>query len=74
MKTLKFFYNIFIDHCLNKEKDVTSATMGIKEWLAPQISEHCPKKRPGIIKVNKTIFIRPGLASIFKPREGIAQE
>jgi len=27
---------------LKREKVVASIKMGIKEWLAPQISEHCP--------------------------------
>jgi hypothetical protein len=26
---------------------IDSSTIGINLWLAPQISEHCPKKIPG---------------------------
>jgi hypothetical protein len=43
----------------------------MKEWLAPQISEHCPKNKPHTGKEEKTIFIRPGLASAFIPKQGI---
>jgi len=25
---------------------ITSTTIGINEWFAPQISEHCPKNFP----------------------------
>lgn len=48
--------------------------MGIKLWLAPQISEHCPKYRPGRWLINLTWFSRPGTASALTPREGTVQE
>lgn len=46
----------------------------MNEWFAPQISEHCPKNRPIRFGVTNTWLIRPGRASTFAPREGIAQE
>ena len=51
-----------------------SRMMGIKLCPAPQISEHCPIKileRLGFIKI---WLMRPGIASIFNPDEGMAQE
>jgi len=48
--------------------------MGIKEWLTPQISEHCPNTDPDRILIKLIILIRPGLASIFTPKLGTAQE
>lgn len=29
-------------HLVNDEKSTVSMAIGIKEWFAPQISEHCP--------------------------------
>lgn len=49
-------------------------TIGIKLWLAPQISEHCPKKTPLRFEEKQNWLIRPGTASIFTPKEGIVQE
>lgn len=43
-------------------------------WLAPQISEHCPKNKPERLVENPTWFKRPGVASILTPKEGIVQE
>lgn len=48
--------------------------IGINLWLAPQISEHCPKKIPVRFKLNLIWFNRPGEASILTPEEGIVQE
>lgn len=42
--------------------------------MAPQISEHCPKNKPGRLIKEKIWFKRPGIASIFIPKEGIVQE
>ena len=47
--------------------------MGINLWLAPQISEHCPKKMPGRWLINFNWFRRPGTASTFTPKEGTVQ-
>ncbi len=49
---------------------VDSTEIGINEWLAPQISEHCPKKIPGFIITNLNWFNRPGSASTFTPNAG----
>ena len=48
--------------------------MGMKEWFAPQISEHWPNRRPGRLTVNCDWLIRPGLASTLIPADGSAQE
>lgn len=48
--------------------------MGINLWLAPQISEHCPKNTPERALEIQSWLIRPGMASIFTPKEGIVQE
>lgn len=53
---------------------VLSITIGIKLWLAPQISEHWPKNSPGRLISNLIWFNRPGIASIFFPKDGIAHE
>ena len=50
------------------------AKIGIKEWLDPQISEHCPENRPICFENKKIWFNRPGRASTFIPKEGIVQE
>jgi len=43
-------------------------------WFAPQISEHWPKNKPGRLELKLIWFNRPGVASIFTPKEGIVQE
>ena len=48
--------------------------IGIKEWLVPQISEHCPVYNPTRFENKKIWFNRPGRASTFIPKEGIVQE
>jgi len=48
--------------------------MGINLWFAPQISEHWPKKTPHRLTKNITWFNRPGIASVFTPKEGTLQE
>ena len=53
---------------------ILSITMGMKLWLAPQISEHWPKKIPGRLIKNLVWFNRPGLASTFTLKAGIVQE
>lgn len=54
--------------------EVTSNVIGINLWLAPQISEHCPKNKPGRFDNDDNWLSRPGTASIFKPCEGTVQE
>ena len=44
--------------------------MGINLWFAPQISEHCPNITPGRCTIRRSIFIRPGTASTFTPKDG----
>ena len=53
--------------------EIDSITIGIKLWLAPQISEHWPKKIPGRWLINLTWLMRPGTASAFTPKEGTDQ-
>jgi hypothetical protein len=48
--------------------------MGIKLWLAPQISEHCPKYTPGRAEKKFTWLSRPGTASALIPILGTVQE
>lgn len=45
--------------------------MGMKEWFAPQISEHWPIKILAVLLRKLIWFRRPGVASIFIPRAGI---
>ena len=42
-------------------------------WLAPQISEHCPKNKPARCAMNLTWFSRPGTASALTPNDGTVQ-
>lgn len=43
----------------------------MKEWFAPQISEHCPIKILAFL-LRKLIWLRrPGVASTLTPKEGI---
>lgn len=63
-----------VDHFSKCFKGIISSTMGIKLWLDPQISEHCPKYKPGRVASRVVWFKRPGIASVFNPREGTAQE
>lgn len=39
-------------------------------WLIPQISEHCPKYKPGRFIISVDWFNRPGVESILIPKEG----
>jgi len=43
-------------------------------WLAPQISEHCPKNNPTCSHWAVIMLTRPGHASTFTPRDGTAHE
>jgi len=47
--------------------------IGINPWFTPQSSLHCPKKVPVLVINNEVWFNRPGHASTFIPKEGIAQ-
>jgi len=51
-----------------------SITIGINLWLAPQISEHWPKNRPGALIKNDDWLRRPGTASALTARAGIVHE
>lgn len=53
---------------------IDSIWIGIKLWLIPQISEHCPKNIPGRFKNILIWFIRPGIASILILSLGMVQE
>lgn len=48
--------------------------IGMNLWFIPQISEHWPNKILGDFVNNKVWLIRPGIASILIPIEGIVQE
>lgn len=48
--------------------------IGIKEWLAPQISEHWPKNTLDRLIKKFNWFKRPGVASTLTPNDGIVQE
>lgn len=52
----------------------TMARIGIKEWLVPQISEHCPVNSPTRLDKRKIWFNRPGRASTFIPKDGMVHE
>lgn len=53
---------------------IEEIVIGINLWLVPQISLHCPVNIPtrSIYVINW--FIRPGIASILIPNDGIVQE
>lgn len=55
-------------------KLIDSIWIGIKLWLIPQISEHCPKNIPGRFKNKLIWFKRPGIASILIANLGIVHE
>jgi len=48
--------------------------IGINLWLVPQISEHWPTDNPGRLDRIVIWFIRPGVASILTPSDGIVHE
>jgi hypothetical protein len=51
-----------------------SMAIGIKLWLLPQISEHCPKNKPHRLIKIFTWFSRPGTASALTPKTGTVQQ
>lgn len=51
-----------------------STVIGMNLWFAPQISEHCPKNKPGRYINNPDWLRRPGVESILIPKEGTVQE
>lgn len=53
---------------------IDSITIGMKLWFVPQISEHCPKNNPGRLINILVWFNRPGVASIFTPKDGTVHE
>lgn len=55
------------------KKLVDSITIGINLWFVPQISEHCPKNKPGRFIINIVWFNRPGVESILIPKAGTVQ-
>jgi len=59
---------------INELRLVASITIGINEWLAPQISEHCPYKILGLLIIREVWFSRPGIASTFTLSDGIVHE
>lgn len=67
-------YELFLIQLIKIFDGTLSIEIGINLWLAPQISEHCPKNRPGRLVKKLTWFNRPGTASTFTPRAGTVQE
>jgi hypothetical protein len=65
---------IFDTQLINWFADTLSTTIGMDLWFAPQISEHCPYRRPGRLIENLTWFSRPGVASVFTPSLGTVHE
>lgn len=53
---------------------ITSKTIGINLWFAPQISEHWPYSSPGRKENILNWLRRPGKASTLIPIEGIVHE
>lgn len=48
--------------------------IGINEWFAPQISEHCPYIILDRLIKKFNWFNRPGVASTLIPNDGIVHE
>lgn len=48
--------------------------IGINEWFIPQISEHWPVNSPTRFERMRAWLSRPGSASIFTARAGMAHE
>lgn len=72
-----FLMNYFLMKEIQFKKcvgEILSITIGMNLWFAPQISEHWPYKRPVRLILKLVWFKRPGVPSIFTPREGIVQE
>merc|ERR1712200_233436 len=71
-----FYSNACLDIislCLKEFSDqIFLQKFNILKYL--QISEHCPKYKPGRWPINFTWFNRPGTASALTPREGTVQE
>ena len=59
---------------MNSLEEENKTRIGINEWFVPQISEHCPEYSPTRLENKNNWFNRPGKASTFTPRDGIAQE
>lgn len=51
-----------------------SRKIGINLWPAPQISEHWPTIILGCLMIIMIWLIRPGVASVLIPRDGIVHE
>jgi len=65
---------IFDTQLINWLVDTLSITIGMNLWFAPQISEHCPYRRPGRLIENLTWFSRSCVASVFTPSLGTLHE
>lgn len=69
-----FVYFSHVSQCSKCFSGTASTTIGMKLWLAPQISEHCPKNTPVREVARGSWFSRPGTASTFTPSEGTVHE
>ncbi|KRY03010.1 hypothetical protein T03_2723, partial [Trichinella britovi] len=56
---------------LNAEIVVNSIVIGMNLWFTPQSSEHCPYMIPGSVDSVVVELMRPGIASILIPSDGI---
>ena len=70
----ELYYIIFLTHLIKFLDGTLSMTIGINLWLAPQISEHWPKKTPGRLEKKLIWLSRPGTASALIPILGIVHE
>lgn len=61
------------DQVSKKLSGVDLTTIGVQLWLVPQISERWPQKIAGQVVMNDAWLSRPGIASDFTPRVGMAQ-
>ena len=73
-KTIYYWLLIMLLDFMNESRLMASITIGINEWLAPQISEHCPYKILGLLIIREVWFSRPGIESIFTLSDGIVYE
>lgn len=65
---------MFLIHLIKYLILILSKEIGINEWLAPQISEHWPKKILDRLIKKFNWFNRPGVASVLIPKDGIVHE
>ena len=66
-----WYMSLYIgDRLVSRFLGTLSVTIGMNLWFAPQISEHCPCRRPGRLIKNLIWLSCPGVASAFTPNLG----